>query len=98
MKTATITRLSDRALSDNVDRLGAINAEIAALKTRADDIKAKLIDSGRAEIEGKAYRAVISTRDTVRLDSKIVRGFLTPAEIAAASRVSTSTNVTLYDL
>ena len=96
--TATVTRLSDRALADNVDRLGAINAEIARLKARADEIKDKLIAAGTGEIEGKHYRAVISPREVTRLDTKIVRSFLTPAEIIAASKTTSSVNVTLYDL
>ena len=96
--TATVTRLSERALADNVDRLGDINAEISRLKDRADEIKDKLIAAGAGEIEGKHYRAVISPREVTRLDTKIVRSFLTPAEIIAASKTSSTVTVTLYDL
>jgi len=96
--TATVTRLSDRALADNVDRLGDLNAEISRLKERTDEIKNKLIAAGAGEIEGKRYRAVISSRETVRLDPKVVRGFLTATEILAATKTTSSVSVTLYDL
>jgi hypothetical protein len=95
---SAVIKISDRALSVNVDKLGALNAEIRALSKAADAIKDKLIASGLSEIEGKSYRAVISPRESVRLDSKIVKSFLSPAELALASKVSKSVSVSLYDL
>jgi hypothetical protein len=95
---SAVVKLSDRALAAQVDRLGELNGQIAALKKRADECKDRLIESGYAEIEGKKYRASIVLRESVRLDQKIVRGFLSPAEIAAASRVVESVSVCLYDL
>ena len=90
--------ISRRALSANVDRLGDLNAQIARLQDAAADIKAKLIDSGEHDVYGRFYRAVVADRETVRLDAKIVRSLLTPAQIASAQRVAHSTIVTLYDL
>lgn len=93
-----VVKLSDRALAVNVDKLGALNSEIAALKKAADAIKDKLIASGYAEIEGKAFRAVISPRESVRLDAKIAKSYLSAEQIALASKVSSSVSVSLYDL
>ena len=95
---SAVVKLSDRALADNVDRLGVLNAEIAALKAKADVIKDKLIASGYDSIEGKSYKAVISHRESVRLDSKIVKSYLSADQIALASKVSKSVSVSLYDI
>lgn len=93
-----VVKISDRALAANVDKLGDINAQIAALKKAADAIKDKLIASGYAEIEGKSFKAVIVPKSSVRLDQKIVKGFLSIDQIAAASKISNSVSVSLYDL
>lgn len=95
---SAVAKLSDRALAVNVDKLGELNAQIRALSKQADAIKDKLIASGYGEIEGKAYRAVISARSSVRLDSKIAKAFLSPEQIELASKVSESVSVSLYDL
>jgi hypothetical protein len=97
MRTAEVTNLSERALADNVDRLGNINAQIAELEAKAKAIKAKLVASGQPEIIGKNYRAVISERERTTLDSALVRSILSPAQIIACTKVSTSTAVCLYD-
>lgn len=98
MNTVTVTKISDAALKANVDKLGELNAIIAAAKKKADAIKDKLIDSGYGEIEGKLFKAVIVAKTTVRLDTKLAKTYLTPAEIAACSKSSDSVSVTLYDL
>ncbi len=98
MNTATVTKISDAALSANVDKLGALNAEVAALKKKVDAIKDKLLASGYGEICGKSYKAVISVKDGVKLNSKLVKAKLSPADIAACSLPFKSTTVTLYDL
>ncbi len=93
-----VVKISDRALVANVDALGALNAELAALKRKADAIKDKLIASGYSEISGKSYRAVIVPKVSVRLDSKLVKAKLSAADIAACSKSSESISVSLYDL
>lgn len=98
MSNGAVVLLSDRALAANVDRLGEINAELAALNKKATEIKNKLIDSGLPEIEGRRFRAVISPKSSVRLDQKLVRAFLSPEEIKLASKVSESVSVSLFDL
>ena len=44
------------ALAAKVDRLGAINAAIAAMKKEADDLRAELEDAGLSDIDGQLYR------------------------------------------
>ena len=95
---SSVVKISDAALSKNVDALGLLNAEISALKKRSDLIKDKLIASGYPEIFGKSFKAVIVAKSSVRLDSKLVRAKLSPADIAACSKVSESISVSLFDL
>ena len=94
---SAVIKLSDRALRDNVDKLGELNAQIKALSKQADAIKYKLVASGYSEIEGKLFRAVISVRSSSRLDSKMVKAFLSAEQIELASKVSESVAVSLYD-
>lgn len=95
---SAVIKISDAALSRNVDALGALNAELASLKKKADAIKDKLIASGYPEIFGKSYKAVIVAKSSVRLDSKLVKAKLSPADIAACSKASESISVSLFDL
>ena len=93
-----VVKISDAALERNVDALGALNAELASLKKKADLIKDKLIASGYSEISGKKFKAVISLRSSVRMDAKAAKSFMSPSQIAAASKVSESISVSLFDL
>jgi hypothetical protein len=43
-------------LAAKVDRLGAINAAMAAMKKEADTLRAELEDAGLADIHGQLYR------------------------------------------
>lgn len=89
---------SVRTLTKYVDQLGALNAQISHLNKQADVLKAALKGSGYDEIVGKAYRAVVSTKTTARLDSKLVKGCLTPRQIDDCTVEGTSTSISLYDL
>jgi hypothetical protein len=44
------------ALADKVDRLGAISAEMAALKKEADKLRTDLENAGLTNIEGQLYQ------------------------------------------
>lgn len=97
---SAVIKLSDRALAANVDKLGAINAQIRALQAKASEIKSKLICSGLDEIEGKLFKAVIVEKSgSILFDSKKAKGFLSAAQIAACEkRGAASVSVSLYDL
>lgn len=93
-----IAKISVKRLQKQVDEYGALNAQISLLQRKADAIKAELKNSGYEEIFGQSYRAVISTRTTARLDTKLVREYLTPEQVDYCTTESTSTSLSLYDL
>lgn len=45
-----------QALAAKVDRLGALNAALAAMKREADHIRTELEDAGLTDIHGQLYR------------------------------------------
>lgn len=96
--SAVVKQLSAAALSRNVDKLGALNAQIALLAKQADAIKADLKAIGAGEYFGKSFKAVVSDRETPRLDSAKVKALLSPAQIVSCTAVSKSVAVSLYDL
>ena len=95
--TVIPTDRTQRTLGENVDRLGELNAQIRTLTDKADAIKAKLIASGFHVIDGRVFRATISTSERTTLDTARVRATLTPAQIVACSRTTTSPRVSLTD-
>lgn len=96
MSTATATVVAAH-LSEQVDRLGALNARIADLKRQADAIKVDLLASGQREIEGSLYRAVVATRVSERLDAATVRKVLTAGQLEVCTTQTSSVSLTLYD-
>lgn len=93
-----VSSISVRRLSNMVDKLGDINSQISRLQDDAEAIKGTLKCVGMDEVYGKAFRAVISVRMSTRLDSTMVKGYLSPVQITACSRSSKSISVSLYDL
>lgn len=93
-----VSSISTRRMSNMVDKLGDINAQISRLQDEADSIKGILKGLGMDEVYGKMFRAVISTSTSVRLDQKLVKGMLSASQIMQASVTSTSTRISLYDL
>jgi uncharacterized protein (UPF0335 family) len=95
-----VVKISDAALAANVDKLGALNAELAILNKKAKDIKAKLVASGYDEISGKLFKAVIVKKDgSVLFDAKIAKSLLSDAAIAKCEKLGApSISVSLYDL
>ena len=96
--TAVVKSISAAALARNVDKLGALNAQIAALVEQADGIKADLKAIGVGEYYGKTFKAVVSKRESSRLEAAKVKALLSPAQLIACTVASTSTAVSLYDL
>jgi hypothetical protein len=83
-----------------VDRLGALNAQMSALREKADQIKLALVASGEATISGRLYKAVVvPAGERSTLDGQKVRAALTPAQLAACTVVvPTAPSVRVYDL
>ena len=80
-------------LQKAVDDLGQIKAAIADLTDQERDLKTFIAASGYAELNGELFRATVSLVESVRLDSEKVRALLSPAQIAAVSKVTESTMV-----
>lgn len=94
---ATVKSFSAASLARSVDKLGALNAQIALLSKQADAIKSDLKSIGAGEYMGKSFRAVVSERETSRLDAAKVKAALSPAQIVSCTAVSKSLAVSLYD-
>lgn len=77
-------------MNPQVDELGSILAQIAALEAQADAIKAQLRDAatapgGASTFEGALFRAVISATNRSTTDWKAVtKACAIPADVIAA--------------
>jgi len=76
------------ALADIVDELGELKARIADLTKQETKLKAALIASGYAEIDGSLFRATVTWTERATLDSEAVRAMLTPDQVKACTRVT----------
>lgn len=85
-----------------VDKLAAVNAQIAALQDEAADLKAKIILSGFPVIETEKYKAVVSmVEETKVVDYKAVCTALKVAPELLAKFQKTRAGyakVSVYDL
>ena len=95
---SSVSPISVRRLINVVDRLGALNAEIAKLNADAADMKKTLKESGYDEIIGKLFRATITTSTKRLLDKKLVSAYLTPDQLAVCMKDSESTSISLSNL
>ncbi len=82
----------------DLEKLAALNAEIAELTSEAELIKRKLKEAGPGTYTGGKFKAVVSEATTERLDTALVKKLLAPAALALATKTSTSLRVSLYDL
>lgn len=90
-------------IADAVDKLGEINARIAALQEQADDLKATLIaecNGGSAEFRGQQYKAKVSVVQSMKADWKVIaeKAGASAQLIRANSRPVVSNRVALFDL
>jgi hypothetical protein len=81
------------ATSKFVDEYAVVKAQIEALTKKADELKVKLLAIGEPEIEGKVFKVKINTFEQERLDTKVVRSYLTEEQLLAASKTITVTTV-----
>lgn len=75
-----------------VDELGVLKAQIANLQDAYDQKIAVFKDFGVGEYAGKVYKITVSEASRATLDAKLVKGFLTPAQIAQATVTKVSTS------
>jgi ribosomal protein L29 len=78
-----------------VDQYAVAAAQLKALQKTVDDLKAKLLALGATEIAGDKFALKVTTYETSRLDTATVKTFLTEAQIAEATKTSTSTRITV---
>ena len=78
-----------------VDQYAVAAAQLKAAQKTVDDLKAKILAIGEAKIAGDKFALKISTYDTTRLDTAMVKGWLTDAQIAEATKTSTANRITV---
>lgn len=93
--TAQVVQFSKAKQARIIDGLGALKAEIKALQEKYDDTIAVFKDFGVGEYSGKLYKINVSEASRTTLDTALVKGFLTPAEIKQCSKVTISTSAVL---
>jgi len=71
-----------------VDELGTLKAQIAALTEREKQLKASLVASGYAALEGNLYRAAITWTERATLDGDAVRALLTEEQVRQCTKVT----------
>ena len=81
-----------------VDEYAVVKSQIEALQKREKQLKALIVAEGKFELDGEKFAAKISMFEQSRLDTATVRGFLTEAQIAEATKVSEVVKVTVKAL
>jgi hypothetical protein len=83
-QTKTVTKLAIHP----IDELGVLQAQIAELRVREEEIKSELKAQGDGAYEGDLYRVTVSTTNRETLDMKAVREKLSPQFISAHTNVT----------
>ena len=86
-----VTQLNEFAVAKAVDQAGLLKAKIAGLEAELNEILTALKLEGDGEYVGKKFKVVVSTYEKAGLDSKVVKGLLTPAQLVEATKVSVVT-------
>ena len=92
---AQVVQFSKAKQARLIDELGALKAEIANLQDLYDNKVAVFKDFGFGEYTGVTYKLTVSEVSRTTLDSKLVKGFLTPAAIAECSKTTVSMSAVL---
>jgi hypothetical protein len=87
MNTQTQTKTETTTINP-IDELGVLQAQIAELTKRANEIKDELKAQGDGAYEGDLYRVTVSTSERRTLDMEAVREKLSPQFIAAHTNVT----------
>jgi hypothetical protein len=87
--TATVTTLSTLRQRNLIARAVELKSIIDGAKDELDEILGEFKSFGDAEYLGRdGHKVLVYSTERVTLDSKIVKGFLTPAQVLAASKSS----------
>ena len=95
MTTLKVARLSKAKQARVIDELGSLKAQISNLQDAYNQKIAVFKEFGEGVYEGRAYKVTVTDSVRASLDSKIVKGFLTPAQIIEATKISEVTTVVL---
>ena len=86
---ATVTTLSTLRQRNLIDRAVQLKAVIDGAKDELDEILNQFKAIGEGEFQGRdGHKVLVFSTERVTLDSRTVKGFLTPAQVLAASKSS----------
>lgn len=94
-KIRLITSVEDLTPEQMVDELGELKAAIQPLKDAQAELEKRIKASGKSEIDGKKYRATVSTYNKVATAWKKVAMKLKPSPQLKAAHTSSSQVTTL---
>lgn len=95
-QAATVSSISTAKQRNLIDRAVELQAQITELKTKLEDITSQFKAMGPGDYEGRDGHAIQVRRSTrLSLDAKIVKGFLTPAQVIEATKSAVVTTATV---
>lgn len=80
-----------------IDRAAELEALIAPLAAELDAIKTACKANGPGTYDGNRFALEVATSTTATLDTKLVKGLLTPAQIASCTKAGTRTTVKIRE-
>lgn len=78
-----------------VDEYAVAAAQLKALEKHVAELKAKILALGADEVVGGKFALKVTTYETSRLDTAMVKGWLTEAQIAEATKTSSASRITV---
>jgi len=76
------------ALSRKINKLAALVEEQKALSAQIESLKAEFKDLGAGEYDSAEHAVIVAERERSTLDTREVQKLLTPAQIAAVTKVT----------
>lgn len=96
--TAQVLQLSQARQTNLVEKAGAIQTQIKLLEAQLKDIKDAFRPLGDGEYFGKTVKLVIGSTVRETLDPALAKGYLTVSEIAACTKATPVTTITIRAL
>lgn len=82
-------------ISKFVDQYAVAAAQLKAAQKTVDALKAEILALGADEIAGDKFALKVTTYEMSRLDTAMVKGWLTADQIAEATKTSTASRITV---
>lgn len=80
-------------LRKQIERFAELKAAARAIEDELDELKEIFTDLGDGTYEGKVHKVIVTTSEVARLDNKLVKSVLTPAEIVACTVTSVQVRI-----